>query len=263
MHHHLTDRRRHRSALALGSLTLALTLASLAPAAADPTAASVSLNATASAAIGDTILVDVDLTGTTDIYTYSVTLGFDPAVLTYVSDSVTGPGGGFTTAAQAPGSVTLVHTRMGTSPPIDGDLSASVSFSAVASGSAAVRATSVTLVGTTGPDLVMTPPAATTTTLIPAAVPTPTPTPEPSPTPTTGPASPTTPAPPATTSPSPAGTSGAPSSDVAARTATSPASTATGSLPRTGFAVGSTLLVAAAAVTAGVLLVRRRSAGTR
>ena len=192
MHHDLPRHRRHRSALTVGGLVLALTLVNLPPAAADPTVAAVSLSASPSAAIGDTVLVDVDLTGTSDVYTYEVTLSFDPAVLDYVADSATGPGGGYTTSVPGAGNVTLVHTRLGTSPAIGGDLAATVSFTAVGSGSAAVRATSVTLVGATGTDLLITPPpTATTATEVAAVVPTPTTTPTPAPSATPTPPAPT------------------------------------------------------------------------
>lgn len=253
MHPHLPRPGRRRSALAVGGLTVALTLVGLAPAVADPTATAVSLTAAPAGAIGDTIVVGVDLTGTTDVYTYEVTLDFNPAVLAYVADSVTGPGGGFTTVARGTGSVTLVHSRLGTSPTIAGDLAASVSFTAVGSGSAAVRATSVTLVDGAGSDLLISPTATTTTTEIAAAAVTPTPTP----TPTA-----TTPAP---TAPAPTTASPSSSPQTATTSTTTPkrATASSGNLARTGFAAGTVLLVAAAVIGAGVLLVRRRSASAR
>lgn len=262
MHHDLPRHRRHRSALAVGGLALALTLANLAPAAADPTVAAVSLSASPSAEIGDTVLVDVDLTGTTDVYTYEVTLTFDPAVLDYVADSTTGPGGGYTTAAEGTGSVTLVHTRLGTSPALGGDLAASVSFTAVGSGSAAVRATSVTLVDAAGTDLLITPPATATTATEVAAVVVPTPTPTPTPSATPTPPGPT-PAPTPTTPTSPTDGAGTATTGASTSRPDATGATGTGSLARTGATIGSVLLIAAAAIAGGVLLVRRRSAGAR
>jgi hypothetical protein len=243
MHEHAPRRWRLRTAFVAGGLALGLSFLSAGPAIAAPTTASISLTATPSVQVGDVVDVAVGLVGAADVYAYELTLEFDPAVFSYVADSATGPAGGFDTVEQSDGSVTLVHTRLGSSPSLAGDVAASVRLSTIGSGSgtASVDASTVTLIDPSGATTVLT--DAATAAVAVAALPTPSPTATPDPT------------------PSPTPTSGA---DVPPATST-PAATgqSDGSLALTGFGVAGLLLFAIAAVAVGLVVVRRRSAGAR
>jgi hypothetical protein len=239
MHKTATHRGHLRSAVLAGGLALGLTLIGAGPALATPAAASVSLTATSSVTVGDTVDLDLGLLGTTDIYAYDVTLTFDPAVLSYVDGSATGPTGGFDSVEKSTGSITLVHSRLGTSPALSGDLAATASFTAVGSGSASIDAATVSLVDETGETTALT--DAATASVAVAALPTSTPTPDP------------------TTTPSPTGGAGSDTNPTSA-----PAATGNdGSLADTGVSVGGLLLLALAAVAVGLVALRRRKSVTR
>jgi hypothetical protein len=242
MHESSPHRGRLRSVILAGGLALGFTLLGAGPALAAPTAASVSLTATPSVSVGDTVALDLGLLGTTDIYAYDVTLTFDPAVLAYVDGSATGPTGGFDSVEKSDGSVTLVHSRLGTSPALSGDLAATASFTAVGSGSASIDATAVSLVDETGETTALT--DAATASVDVAAIPTPDPTSSPTPDPTSSP----TP----TAGAEPAGNGSTPTS-----------SQNSGSLATTGFSVGGILLAALAAVAVGLFALRRKKAVAR
>jgi hypothetical protein len=99
--------------------------------------------------IGDT--VDVTVTGTqlTDVFAYTADLHFDPAVLAYQDGSASTPISGYTSAITAPGSVSVVHTKLGTSPAAEGDLTlTTLRFTAIGSGNAALTLNRVDLVAT-------------------------------------------------------------------------------------------------------------------
>ncbi|MCS5720275.1 cohesin domain-containing protein [Herbiconiux sp. CPCC 205763] len=240
LHDHTPHVRRLRTAVLTGAVALGLTLLGASPALAAPTTASVALTATPSVSVGDTVDVGIGLLGAADVYAYEVTLSYDPALFSYVADSATAPAGGYDTVKESAGSVTLVHSRLGTSPSLGGDVAASLQLTALAGGTApaALTAASVTLVDPAGETTTLTDVATAAVAIAPLATETPTPTP--SPTATTTPGGDTDPA------------------------STSTAGSSSGDLAATGFGIGALLLVAAAAVAAGVLLViRRRTAGTR
>ncbi|SDZ43700.1 cohesin domain-containing protein [Herbiconiux ginsengi] len=240
LHDHTPHRRRLRTAVLTGAVALGLSLLGASPALAAPTTASVALTATPSVTVGDTVDVGIGLVGAADVYAYEVTLSYDPALFSYVADSATAPAGGYDTVKESAGSVTLVHSRLGTSPSLGGDVAASLQLTALASGSgsAALNAASVTLVDPAGETTTLTDAATAAVTIAPLASETPTPTP--SPTATTTPGGNTDPA------------------------STTTAGSGSGSLAATGFGIGALLIVAAAAVAAGVLvLLRRRTAGSR
>lgn len=248
----LRSRRRVPLLTACGvGLSLGLTVLAGSPAVADPTVTSTTLTATPSVTVGDAVTVDLDLAGVTDVYAYEVRLTFDPALLEYSSGGESGPRGGFDSLDPGDGTVTLTHSRLGTSPSLSGDLDVTVSLTAVGSGDGTVEA-AVTLVDADGTTLQTTPTPATVQ-VARVVVP---PTQEPSTSvPVTTP--PTTPA--AGLSPDPATTT---SSASGGGSGTAPTATAGGTLPSTGFGAAALVLTAAAAVTAGVVL-RRRSAGAR
>ena len=240
MHTTPTRRRRIRAAVVAGGLALGLSLLGGAGAAvAAPAATSVTLTATPDVAPGAVVDVAVGLVATTDVFAYQIELKFDPALLAYVPDSVTGPAGGFISAVTAPGSVTLVQTRLGTSPALAGDLAATAQFTSLAAGDAAITA-SVTLVDGAGASTVLAdePTALVTITAPPVTEP------EPSAAPTATP-SPTAVAPTATSTPAAAVVSD-------------------GNLALTGFGVGGLILFAVVALAIGLVVVlRRRAASAR
>lgn len=241
MHTTPTRRRRIRAAVVAGGLALGLSLMAGAGAAvAAPAATSVTLTATPDVAPGAVVDVAVDLVATSDVFAYQIELQFDPSLLAYVPDSVTGPAGGFISAVTAPGSVTLLQTRLGTSPALSGDLAATAQFTSLAAGDAVITA-SVTLVDGDGATTVLsdTPTALVTVTAPPVTEPQPTTQPTATPTPTSV-------APTATSTP--------------AAVAASEGS----NLALTGFGVGGLILFAVVALAIGLVVVlRRRAASAR
>jgi len=242
MHTNPTRRRRIRAAVVAGGLALGLSLLGGAGAAlAAPAATSVTLTATPDVAPGAVVDVAVGLVATTDVFAYQVELQFDPALLAYVPDSVTGPDGGFISAVTAPGSVTLLQTRLGTSPALSGDLTATAQFTSLAAGDAVIAA-SVTLVDGDGATTVLpdVPTAPVTITAPPVTEPEPEPSTEPTATPAPSAAAPT-----ATSTPAAVAVSD-------------------GNLALTGFGVGGLIVFAVVALAIGLVVVlRRRAAGAR
>ena len=260
LEHPLKARSRRRTPLLVAcGLSLGLTVLAASPASAEPTVTSTTLTATPSVTVGDAVTVDLGLAGTTGVYAYEVTLTFDPELLTYAPGTETGPAGGFDTIETGDGTLTLVHSRLGTSPSLTGDLTAAVGLTAVDDGDATVSA-AVTLVDSDGTSTQTSPAPAAVEIAAVAVEPTPGPTPEPTPTPDPT-AAPTTPAPSATpeVAPTPGGTGTTPPSGGAG---TVPGAASDNPLASTGFGAVTLVLVAAAATAAGVVL-RRRSAGAR
>jgi cell division septation protein DedD len=228
-------------------VALALSVPAVAPASAAPAAASVTLTATPSVTVGAPVQASATILGATDVFSYSVTFSFDPAVIAYSTGSATaGPAGGFDAVSTAAASVTVLHSRLGTSPTIAGDLPVGVAFTTIASGDTSVTA-SVSLVDASGAATAL--PAATARIAVAAlpAVPTASPTATPTPAPVPVPAG-AEPARPAVTAPT------------AGRDAD-------GSLAFTGLdsgvLVALTLLAIAALVAGLILVVRRRIVSAR
>ncbi|WP_413450051.1 hypothetical protein AA0Y32_05200 [Georgenia phoenicis] len=235
--------RSRRAALAVPLCAGALALGA-APALAAPETSGLALTVPATAAVGDTITLAVELGDAVDVYAYALTVEVDPDVLAVVPGSGSGPGGGFDATELGEPGATLVHSRLGTSPALTGDLASGLELDVVGPGTTSVEV-AVELVGADG-----------TTTTLPAvasaqiviAAPTPAPTdPEPSP-----------------TEPSPTPTD-APTDtdDDAAPAPTAPPTSGGGSLASTGLdarAIG--VAAAVLAVLGGtVLAVRRRTGG--
>ena len=163
--------------VAAGAIGLAVLTAS--PAQAAPTASTASLEAPATATVGTPFDVDLTIPATADVYAYEITLDLDTT--TYRAGSLTGPDGGFDSAEQDGDVLTIVHTRLGTSPALDGDIETSVSLAPTAVGSADLGVTRITLVDDAGATTVLTDPAAATVTVAAASTATPTPTAIPTP----------------------------------------------------------------------------------
>jgi hypothetical protein len=150
---------RPRPARRLGAaLVAALALLGpllIAPAAhaAPPTATlSLSLDETDVTA-GDSLVATITAAGVTDLYSYDLELAFDPELVAPADEAPTGPDGGFTPSATGPGTLTVTHTRLGTSPGLAGTsgvVLASIPLRTLAPGSAVVALSSVRLVSSTG-----------------------------------------------------------------------------------------------------------------
>lgn len=241
-------RRLGRRAALVGGLAVAAT-ALTAPAHAAPSVSDVTLDAPSSVEVGAPITVTVAAAGAVDLYAYDLAVSYDPDLVELVEDSVVTPDGGFSDVADdAAGTVSVTHTRLGTSPGLAGDVTlATLTFTAVADGDAPFAVPTATLVGADATTASLTDAAAASTTVT-AVVTTP-----PTDDPTDG-----------TTSPSPTGDgSAAPGADGASD---SPSTSAgSGSLASTGASVawfvGAALLAVAAGV--GILWARRRAVASR
>lgn len=155
MHSLTPSSRTRRLTLWSGLLTVGALLAGGAAHAA-PTADTPTVEAPAAADEGDTFTVAVALPASADVFAYTLTLGFDPALVEYVVDSASGPDGGFESVSTTADAVTLTHTRLGGSPALDGDLVLfSADFVALAGGSASFDLDALTLVGSDSEELVV------------------------------------------------------------------------------------------------------------
>lgn len=97
--------------------------------------------------IGDEVTVTVTADAATDLYAYDLAVDFDPSVLEYVDGSATTDVSGATyedASDAATGEVSLVHTKLGTSPAAGGATTlTTMTFRAVAEGSTDVSAASL------------------------------------------------------------------------------------------------------------------------
>jgi LPXTG-motif cell wall-anchored protein len=156
-------------ALLVTSLAFAGGSAILAPAAtamvAPPTILTIEVDPT-TATEGESVEVTVSATDATDLYAYDLAFTIDPALFEFDPDSVTGPDGGFTAASVDGTTLTLTHTRLGTSPGLDGAVAlGSFSLVALGGGSTTVALTSATLVDGVGDTSAATLPAPVAVTL--------------------------------------------------------------------------------------------------
>lgn len=239
--------RLRRTALRAASVALALTLATAGAAAAAPTVGSVTLTATPAVTAGDLVEVRIAPADVADVYAYEATLAFDPALLAFEDVTAT-PDGGFDDVATTVGTVTVRHTRLGTSPALSDDVEPTVlRLRALAAGAATVRVADATFVGTDGATVALTDAAAAAVAV--AAAPAPVPSTTPTPTPTVaGPAA----------QPAPADTPG-----TAAAAAGRGTRSGAGSLGATGAEVGALAGLAVLALVTGAVLVRRRAVSAR
>jgi hypothetical protein len=207
------------------------------PAIAAPSS-TVSMTASPEVEVGGVVDVSVALGATVDAYSYAITVRYDPALLDYVDGSASeGPAGGFDSVEEGTGSVTILHSRLGTSPALAGDLAASLQFTSLASGDATLT-TSVSLVDTEGATTVLADAATAPVTI--TALPVETTPPTETTTPTQG-------------------------SDATSTPTAAPASSTNGdgSLAITGFGAGALAVFAIAALGVGFVVLRRRSASAR
>jgi len=225
---------------ALAATTVALfgaTLA-LAPAAvaASGSIGTVSVTAPATADEGDTVTVSIPVDASTDLYAYDLAVTFDPALLDFDDASATFPAGGHDTVTENAGTVYLTHTRLGSSPGLEGAQTlATFTFTALGGGSATIELADAAFVDSTGGVIRLETPVGATIAVTAAPVPTPTPTASATPTPT------------ASSSATPA-----------------PAAAASRPLASTGSDLTGVLIagsVAAALLALGVVLVIRRRSG--
>jgi hypothetical protein len=245
-----------RAAVVIGG-GLGLVALTAAPASAAPTAVTATITAPATATVGDTLDVAVTVPATADVYGYQVDLTADADVLAVVDGSVTGPEGGFDAVRRTGDTVTLLHTRLGTSPALSGDLTASVDLRATVPGDIDLAVTRVTLVAADGSTTVLTDPASTRVTV--AAVPTPTPTATAAPTPGTTPGTDPTSVP--GTGNGAGGSGSGTDADSAGTASRTPAG---GALAFTGADLAPWLATSAAllALGGGIVLARRRARAT-
>lgn len=163
-------RLRRRGAAALLALAAASagSLAAAPAAVAAPPAASLTLTVTPAATEGQPVTVTIAATNVTDLYAYDFTLQFDPALLSVDAATAAGPDGGFTSATTGPGTVTLSHTRLGTSPGLTAAAPitlGTLTLTARDGGTATVALASTRLVSSTAEVTPLTAVASTTTQL--------------------------------------------------------------------------------------------------
>lgn len=123
-----SSRRRMTHALARATAAFAtafaLAAASIffAPAAlaAPPEVDELSISAPESVDVGDDIEVVIAVTDATDLYAYAVTVSIDPALFAFSEGSAVFPDGGFDAVDEGDGTITFTHTRLGTSPGLEG-----------------------------------------------------------------------------------------------------------------------------------------------
>lgn len=225
--------------LALFSGSIALAPAA---AAAPPTTGTVTLSSPTSVMAGDTVEVVAEAPAATDLYAYSLTLDYDPAVVEFASAATSHPTDGYDSVSEDGISVTFTHTRLGTSPALAGEVTlVTFTFTALAEGTVEFSLSEATFVSSTDETLVLAA-AVTASTEVTAQTP-----PSPTPTATT------------TSDPAPGPTTtvvGTPAGDDAA----------SGDLATTGTDASIWIIVGAAAAALaalGVVLVLRRRAVTR
>ncbi|MFT4286288.1 amidase family protein, partial [Nocardioides sp.] len=100
-------------------------------------------------AAGETFTVTVSQSAA-DLYAYRLSLGFDPSAVELVS---TGPAGttGTSYTTSSTGSVTVTHTKLGSSPAAEGETTlTTLTFKALKAGSASVTVTGLTTVNSAG-----------------------------------------------------------------------------------------------------------------
>lgn len=107
--------------------------------------------APASVSVGDTVTVTASATGLVDAYAYDLDIEYDPALLSFTAGSELLPAGGFGTATDDGARVSVVATRLGTSPGLTGDQTlVTLTFTAIAPGQAEIAVSEGQLVDSTG-----------------------------------------------------------------------------------------------------------------
>lgn len=175
---------------ALAATTAALLGVSLAlaPAAFAAPVGAVTITAPPTADEGDTISVSIPADTSTDLFAYDLVVTFDEALLAFDDASATFPAGGYDSVTESAGSVQLTHTRLGSSPGLEGAQAlATFTFTVVDGGAATIELASATFIDSLGASTPLAAPVSTSVTLVAApvvVVPSPTATVTPTPTPT-------------------------------------------------------------------------------
>lgn len=106
--------------------------------------------APAELAIGEEFTVTVSQSAA-DLYAYGLTLGYDPTRIAYVDGSATTATTGSTYEETGEGTVSVTHTKLGTSPTSSGDTElVTLTFRALASGPATITGSALTTVDGSG-----------------------------------------------------------------------------------------------------------------
>lgn len=177
-------RRAHARGFAILLTTFALVGGStaVAPAAFAVPAAEITIEVTPEATEGETVEVVASATGAVDLYAYDLVFEYDPTLLEFDADSLSGPGGGFSAASAADGIVTIAHTRLGASPGLSGDIEIGrFTFTVLGGGDTEIALSSSTLVGAAEDTVTLTAVDAAPVALVALADPDPTSTPSTSP----------------------------------------------------------------------------------
>jgi hypothetical protein len=139
--------RRTVIAATLGLLTAGTSVVATAEETPQPTY-SVAVS-TAQVALGETVEVTITASDVQDLYTYDLTIEFDPALFVYMPGSAESGTSGVTVDDPAPSSVRVVHTKLGTSPAASGEvLLATVTLRAKGTGVTTVEVPSLVSVAT-------------------------------------------------------------------------------------------------------------------
>jgi hypothetical protein len=142
---------RHRTLALLAGLAVAAGGVSLAATAAADVAPEPTYAVEVSAGEvrqGGTVEVTVTASDVVDLYAYDLVLAVDPKVLAYVPQSATSSTSGTTYGEASRGTVRVLHTKLGSSPAVSGDLTTTLTFRAVGAGEAVVDAVSFGSVST-------------------------------------------------------------------------------------------------------------------
>jgi hypothetical protein len=148
-----TSPRRAVPRLLAAAAAAAVWLLPAAPALADPVIGSIAVDAPDTATVGEEFSVVVSAEGLEDLYSYEITLAYDPGLLSVDESSTSTPAGGFadTEAEAADGALVIRGTRLGTSPGLSGDQDlATVSLTASSAGAASLALVSMTAIDSQG-----------------------------------------------------------------------------------------------------------------
>ncbi|MCI1642909.1 MAG: cohesin domain-containing protein [Actinomyces sp.] len=153
--HPLPSTTPHRGVprLLAAAAAAAVWLLPAAPALADPVIGSIAVDAPDTATVGEEFSVVVSAEGLEDLYSYEITLAYDPGLLSVDESSTSTPAGGFadTEAEAADGALVIRGTRLGTSPGLSGDQDlATVSLTASSAGAASLALVSMTAIDSQG-----------------------------------------------------------------------------------------------------------------
>ncbi|TQJ31593.1 cohesin domain-containing protein [Microbacterium sp. SLBN-146] len=162
------------TAFALAGASIALAPAALA---APPEIDELSVSAPESVDVGDDVEVAIAVTDATDLYAYTVTVAIDPTLFAFSEGSAVFPAGGFDAVDEGDGTITFTHTRLGTSPGLEGSQELVVfTLRAIGAGATPITVGPATFSSSTSETISLEGTIDVTTTVVEAPSPTPTPT---------------------------------------------------------------------------------------